>query len=223
MFPPGRWTRWRWRWRWSWWSAGGGRGRIPRGGRRTRWRSRRHPGRSARVAGNLLRTRDHRGAQDAPDRQADSSRRIRCRSSPPPIARLVRRFSCRSTPGRTHSARRMARYAHSWHSVRHSKSDLGEARADSLNARLTRLSADVDRAFNAVNAQRAPIEGWSGLPSVDQRKSLEFALDDARTATADLNRLVSTDIPAAYKAAGRTWSGPVPRVQQPASGGGETR
>jgi hypothetical protein len=102
------------------------------------------------------------------------------------------------------------------------KSDLG-ARADSLTVRVTRLSADVDRAFNAVNAQRAPIEGWSGLPSVDQRRSLEFALDDARAATADLNRLVSTDIPAAYKAAGKTWSKPVPLVQQPASGGGGTR
>jgi hypothetical protein len=102
------------------------------------------------------------------------------------------------------------------------KSDLG-ARADSLTVRVTRLSADVDRAFNAVNAQRAPIEGWSGLPSVDQRKSLEFALDDARAATAALNRLVSTDIPAAYKAAGKTWNRPVTQVQQPASGGGATR
>jgi len=100
------------------------------------------------------------------------------------------------------------------------KSDLGDARADSLNARVTRLSADVNRAFNAVNAQRAPIEGWSGLPSVDQRKSLEYALDDARAATADLNRLISTDIPVAYKAAGKAWSKPVSLVQQPANGGG---
>ena len=103
------------------------------------------------------------------------------------------------------------------------KSELGDARADSLNARVTRLGADVDRAFNAVNAQRSPIEGWSGPPTADQRKSLEYALDDARQATAELNRLVSTDIPAAYKAAGRTWSRPVPGVQQPASGGGATR
>jgi len=103
------------------------------------------------------------------------------------------------------------------------KSELGDARADSLNARVTRLSADVDRAFNAVNAQRSPIEGWSGTPSVDQRKSLEYALDDARKATTELNRLVSMDIPAAYKAAGKSWSRTVPRVQQPVSGGGKTR
>jgi hypothetical protein len=102
------------------------------------------------------------------------------------------------------------------------KSNLGDARGDSLNARVTRLSGDVDRAFNAINGQRSPIESWSGLPSVDQRKSLEFALDDARKATADLNRLVSTDIPAAYRTAGKAWSRPVSTVQQPdprASGG----
>jgi len=100
------------------------------------------------------------------------------------------------------------------------KTELGNSRADSLNARVTRLGVDVDRAFNAVNAQRSPIEGWSGPPSVDQRKALEYALDDARKATAELNRLVSTDIPAAYMAAGKTWSRAVQRVQQPAPGAG---
>jgi hypothetical protein len=103
------------------------------------------------------------------------------------------------------------------------RSDLGDARADSINTRITRLSTEVNSAFNAVNAQRAPLEGWSGLPSIDQRKSLEFALDDARKATANLNDLVSTDIPAAYKAAGKTWSRPVTRVQPPPAGGGGTR
>ena len=99
------------------------------------------------------------------------------------------------------------------------RSDLGAASADSLNARVTRLSGEVNGAFNAVNGQRSPIEGWSGLPSVDQRKSLEFALEDARKATSDLNRLISTDIPGAYKAAGKAWSRPVRPVQQPAGGG----
>ena len=51
------------------------------------------------------------------------------------------------------------------------------------------LAADVDRAFNAVNGQRAPIEGWSGLPSVDQRKSLGYAMEDAEKAVAALNKL----------------------------------
>ena len=67
----------------------------------------------------------------------------------------------------------------------------GRARADSLNARIAAVSADVDRAFTAVNGQRAPIEAWSGLPSVDQRKSLGYAIEDAEKAVAELNTLVS--------------------------------
>jgi hypothetical protein len=97
------------------------------------------------------------------------------------------------------------------------KSDLGSP-ADSLNARITRLGADVDRAFNAVNAQRAPIEGWSGLPSVDQRKAIDYALDDARKAMADLNKLVATDIPAAYKVAKKEWGRAVKGVAAPSVG-----
>jgi predicted kinase len=99
------------------------------------------------------------------------------------------------------------------------KSDIGAgAPADSLSARITRLGADVDRAFNAVNAQRAPIEGWSGLPSVDQRKALDYALDDARKAMAELNKLVATDIPAAYKVAKKEWRRAVKGVAAPTVG-----
>jgi uncharacterized membrane protein YgcG len=92
----------------------------------------------------------------------------------------------------------------------------GKARADSLNARITRLSADVDRAFTAVNGQRGPIESWSGLPTVDQQKALGYAVEDAQKAVAELNRLVSTDIPAAYqRVAKKEWSGKVKGVQPP--------
>ncbi|HVZ47312.1 MAG TPA: hypothetical protein VG916_00900, partial [Gemmatimonadaceae bacterium] len=94
------------------------------------------------------------------------------------------------------------------------RTDLGAA-ADSINARVTRAAGDVDRAFNAVNAQRAPIETWSGLPSVDQRKALGYAMEDARKALAAFNRIVSTDIPAAYKAAGKAWPAVVKPVAAP--------
>ena len=95
----------------------------------------------------------------------------------------------------------------------------GATRADSLNARIARLSADVDRAFNAVNGQRAPIEGWSGLPSADQQKSLGYAIEDAQKAAAELNRLVATDIPAAYQQVARKgWGRKVNGVAAPASG-----
>ncbi|MDB4877381.1 MAG: glycosyl hydrolase, repeat [Gemmatimonadetes bacterium] len=84
------------------------------------------------------------------------------------------------------------------------KADLhGDASADSLNAHIGRTAADVDRALTAVNAQRAPVEGWSGLPSIDQRAATDHAIEDARKAVADVNRLIATDVPAAYKLAGK--------------------
>lgn len=94
--------------------------------------------------------------------------------------------------------------------------DIGAgAMADSLRARITRVSTDVDRAFTAVNGVRGPIEGWSGTPSVDQRKALDYAIDDARASTTLLNRLIATDIPSAYKAVNKSWGRAVARVVVP--------
>jgi hypothetical protein len=86
------------------------------------------------------------------------------------------------------------------HSATPSKADLRSAgtQADSLNARIGRVAAAIDRSFLAVNGQRGPIEGWSGQPTSDQRKAVGYAIDDARKAINDLNKLVTTDIPAAY-------------------------
>jgi hypothetical protein len=52
---------------------------------------------------------------------------------------------------------------------------------------------------------------------VDQRKALDYALEAAAEAVAELNRLVTTDIPAAYQAAGMSWTNAVKAVK--ASGG----
>ncbi|HEY4130350.1 MAG TPA: hypothetical protein VGM50_07010, partial [Gemmatimonadaceae bacterium] len=94
------------------------------------------------------------------------------------------------------------------------KADLG-APADSLDARVTRLGTSVDRAYTAVNAQRNPIEGWSGMPTVDQRHAVERGTTEGRAALAELNKLVNTDIPAAYRAASKTWARPVKGVAAP--------
>ncbi len=94
------------------------------------------------------------------------------------------------------------------------KADLG-APADSINARVAQLSTEVDRAFSGVNGQGRPIEGWSGPPSVDQGQALDYAIEAAEEAVAELNQLVGTDIPAAYQAAGKTWRNPVKGVGKP--------
>jgi photosystem II stability/assembly factor-like uncharacterized protein len=90
------------------------------------------------------------------------------------------------------------------------------ARADSLNARIRRLSTDIDRALIAVNAQRNPIEGWSGTPTVDQQRAVGYAIESAQKAMAELSTLTATVIPAAYKSvAKKDWGRKVKAVATP--------
>jgi hypothetical protein len=97
------------------------------------------------------------------------------------------------------------------------KADLSAnaTQADSLNARIGRVATSIDRAFLALNGQRGPIEGWSGQPTADQRKAVNYAIDDARKAIMDLNKLVTTEIPAAYGGAS-AWKRKVSPVKLPA-------
>ena len=55
---------------------------------------------------------------------------------------------------------------------------------------------------------------------MDQLKALGYAIEDAQKAIAELNKLVSSDIPAAYKAANKDWSRKVKPVPVPAIRGG---
>jgi len=97
------------------------------------------------------------------------------------------------------------------------KADLASAGAqiDSLNARIGRTATAIDRALLAVNAERGPIEGWSGQPTSDQRKAVGYAIEDARKAINDLNKLVTADVPAAYGGAS-AWKRKVAPVKLPA-------
>jgi len=86
------------------------------------------------------------------------------------------------------------------------------SRADSLLASITRSATELDRAFAAANGMRGPIEGYSGLPTADQRRGVDWAFEDATKAVAEFNRLVQGDIPGAYsQLAKREW----PRKVQP--------
>jgi hypothetical protein len=59
---------------------------------------------------------------------------------------------------------------------------------------------------------RTRCSGWRSV-GVDQRKAVDYALE----AVAELNRLVTTDMPAAYQAAGMSWTNALKAVA--ASGG----
>lgn len=89
------------------------------------------------------------------------------------------------------------------------------ARGDSLAVSATALTTTIDRAFGALNGLRGPIEGWSGPPTQEQQAALSGAVADARSALTAFNRLVSTEIPAAYRAAGKGWSRRVEPVAAP--------
>src|SRR5438105_2228910 len=84
-----------------------------------------------------------------------------------------------------------------------------EAAADVADRR-RRRRLDSRRAVKG-----ATVEGWSGMPTLDQRAALDFAIEDARKAVAELNRIVTTDIPAAYKTAKKEWARKVKPVGSP--------
>jgi hypothetical protein len=71
-------------------------------------------------------------------------------------------------------------------------SGLTSNRADAAS-RLARVQADLVAQFNAVNNLSRAIEGYSGLPTADQRRQLDWAFEDAARAIAAMNAVLQTD------------------------------
>ena len=65
-------------------------------------------------------------------------------------------------------------------------------RADTAS-RLTQVQADLVAQFNAVTNLARAIEGYSGLPTADQRRQIDWAFDDAAKAIEAMNRVLQTD------------------------------
>jgi hypothetical protein len=55
------------------------------------------------------------------------------------------------------------------------------------------VQSDLVAQFNAVTNLSRAIEGYSGLPTADQRRQLDWAFDDATSAVEALNRVLQTD------------------------------
>ena len=55
------------------------------------------------------------------------------------------------------------------------------------------MQSDLVAQFNAVSNLSRAIEGYSGLPTADQRRQLDWAFDDAARAVEALNRVLQTD------------------------------
>jgi photosystem II stability/assembly factor-like uncharacterized protein len=69
---------------------------------------------------------------------------------------------------------------------------LASSRADAAS-RLTRAQADLVAQFNVVNNLSRAIEGYSGLPTADQRRQIDWAFEDAAKAVDAMNRVLQTD------------------------------
>ena len=69
---------------------------------------------------------------------------------------------------------------------------INSSRADT-GSRLTQVQADLVIQSNAVNNLSRAIEGYSGLPTADQRRQLDWAFDDAARAIEAMNKVLQTD------------------------------
>jgi hypothetical protein len=62
-----------------------------------------------------------------------------------------------------------------------------------ISSRLTQVRAELVAQFNAVNGLSRAIEGYSGLPTADQRRQLDWAFENAAKTVEALNRVLQTD------------------------------
>ena len=69
---------------------------------------------------------------------------------------------------------------------------IASSRADAAS-RLTQVQADLVAQFNAVTSLARAIEGYSGVPTTDQRRQLDWAFDGAGRAIEAMNIVLRTD------------------------------
>ena len=55
------------------------------------------------------------------------------------------------------------------------------------------MQGDLVAQFNAVTTLSRAIEGYSGVPTADQRRQVDWAFEDAQRAIEAMNRVLQTD------------------------------
>ena len=76
--------------------------------------------------------------------------------------------------------------------------DVGKGPLDKIANEISRMTADIDRALNAATGLSRVIEAYSGLPTADQRRQIDWAFEDATKTIEEVNRLLQTEAPSAY-------------------------
>jgi len=63
------------------------------------------------------------------------------------------------------------------------------------DTRLAQLQAEITAELNTASTLSRAIEGYSGLPTNDQRRQVEWVVDDARKTVDTLNQVLRTEMP----------------------------
>jgi hypothetical protein len=71
-------------------------------------------------------------------------------------------------------------------------------RTDALAAQLAQIQADITRESSAAGQLSRPVESFSGLPTGDQQRQIDWAFEDAVKTVEALNRVIQTEIPELY-------------------------
>jgi photosystem II stability/assembly factor-like uncharacterized protein len=91
------------------------------------------------------------------------------------------------------------------------------ALVDKVVDRASQLQGDIERQLNGANQLARAVEGYSAVPTEDQRRQIDWAYEDATTAIRGLNQLLETDVPALYTqlTQQQVWPRRVPPVALP--------
>jgi hypothetical protein len=91
-------------------------------------------------------------------------------------------------------------------------------RVDDLAARIAQLPLEINREISAGGSLLRPIETYSGLPTGDQQRQVDWVFEDATKSVNDLNHMVQTEIPGLYtQIAKKEWPNriqPVPPIRK---------
>jgi hypothetical protein len=63
----------------------------------------------------------------------------------------------------------------------------------SVQARVTQIQTEITAELNTVSALSRAIEGYSGLPTTDQRRQIDWAFQDVSATVESLNKLLRND------------------------------
>jgi photosystem II stability/assembly factor-like uncharacterized protein len=92
---------------------------------------------------------------------------------------------------------------------------------DTLADRASQIQADLNAQLNTAAGLARSIEGYSGLPTADQLRQIDWLFEDASRTVGDLNHVIQTDAPGVYGGLMQqgTWPARLPPVAPPVKKG----